>query len=267
MMTIKKDLYNKILKPCGIKYLYNKKNSIYDEVSTIPQKWDLMIPSSIQDILGMHNDTILTYIVNGEESHHHDTTDSNRSKLKESMRGVSSTLYADMVNHINDSIMINSAIHAYLKMPNKSMSTLDVSRIEIYMKRNQSEVESMYMNLIQLLSQKMWEIRSDITEDHRISTSMREYIVSSIKDNPIDVLGIIILLSLFGANDVDPSFYTDFESHYITVDQCYTSCKQGQLPDISVITALMQFISESNIPNQKIEICFDGEWTATMRLK
>lgn len=85
MLTIKNDLYERILRQVDIKYCCDSLNKMI-EVNTIPQKWQLMVPMAVQSALGMYRDGTLTYIVNGKSSNHHDSTDSNRAKLKESMK-------------------------------------------------------------------------------------------------------------------------------------------------------------------------------------
>ena len=113
----------------------------------------------------------------------------------------------------------------------------------------------------------MQEMQSEITDDCRISENMRRFMVANIEINPMNVLGIVILLSLFCAGDQDTNFFTDFESHFLPVDMQTSLSRSEQLPDMSIITALMKVISQSNIPNQKIEIIYDGEWMATIPIR
>lgn len=216
MFTIKNDLYDKILRPIDIKYCYDSYSNKYIEVNTIPQKWQLMIPMATQNVLGMHKDGTLSYIVNGKKSNHHDSTDSNRAKLKEAMKGYTSKQYQIMHNHIHKMICINAAIECYKNNISNQYEHIYINKLNEYMKVEVKLIDKMYHAYVSRLRYKLEELYGEITTDNRISENFKIYMYKCIKKNPEKAFEILVFLSLFEQFDKDKDFYTEFESHFAT---------------------------------------------------
>ena len=200
MLTIKNDIYDRILRPVEIKHCCGDFNRMV-EVTTIPQKWQLMVPMGTQSALGMYKEGTLTYIVNGKKSCHHDSTDSNRAKLKESMKGRCSRQYDMMHEHIHNMIWTNAAIECYKEETNNRNEHIYIKSLSEYMERKADCIESVYKVMVARLGYKLEEMYDEIVTDIRISHPMKEYIGKCISDSPEKVMEILVFLALFESTD------------------------------------------------------------------
>lgn len=214
MLTIKNDLYERILKQVDIKHCCDSFNKMYIEVNTIPQKWQLMVPMAVQSALGMYRDGTLTYIVNGKKSNHHDSTDSNRAKLKESMKGICSRQYQMMHNHVHNMIWTNAAVECFKEERENKNEYIYINRLNEYMSANTSIIKPVYDTMVSRLGYKLEEMYDEIVSDVRMSQSLKLFISKCIVNDPEKVIEILLFLALFDAYDKDKEFYSEFESHF-----------------------------------------------------
>lgn len=215
MLTIKKDLYERILRQVDIKYCCDSFNKMFVEVNTIPQKWQLMVPMGVQNALGMHRDGVLTYIVNGKKSSHHDSTDSNRAKLKESMKGTCSRQYQVMHDHVHNMIWTNAAVECFKEERENRNEYIYINRLNEYMSAKTAVIKPMYDTILSRLGYKLKEMHNEIVSDERMSNDLKSYISKCISNDPEKVIEILFFLALFDANDKDETFYNEFESHFL----------------------------------------------------
>lgn len=211
MLTIKRDLCDRILEPAGITYF--KTNREYQHVRTIPQKWDMLIPTSVQNSLGMYNTGVLTYIVNGKCSCNHDSTDSNRARLKESLKGFSNRQYEAMVQHVHTLLWENAMVISYCNMYRKTCD-ITIENVMRHEKHEYDDIMQTYQRNLNNLKERIYYILPAIEADKRLTTNLKKYIRSYFNIKTEVILGILIFLSLFSEDDTDSEFFEDFERHY-----------------------------------------------------
>lgn len=215
MLTIKNDLYERILRQVDIKHCCDSFNRMYIEVNTIPQKWQLMVPMAVQNTLGMYKDGTLTYIVNGKKSNHHDSTDSNRAKLKESMKGICSKQYQMMHDHVHNMIWTNAAVECYMEERKNKNESIYINRLKEFMSDKEELIKPIYNTMVSRLGYKLDEMYDEIVSDVRMSQNLKVFIRKCIISNPEKVIEILVFLALFEAYDKDEEFYDEFESHFL----------------------------------------------------
>ena len=244
MLTIKNDIYDRILRPVDIKHCCGDFNRIV-EVNTIPQKWQLMVPVGTQSALGMYKDGPLTYIVNGKKSCHHDSTDSNRAKLKETMKGRYSRQYDMMQEHIHNMIWINAAVECYQEERNNKKEYIYIDRLNEYISSKTSTIETVYDKMVSRLGYKLNEMYDEIVSDVRISPQLKLFIRNCISRNPEKVIEILVFLALFDACDKDEAFYSEFESHFLNENERSVSNPQALVEKL---------VEDRSIENEKNEV-------------
>ena len=149
MLTIKNDLVDEILKPLGVKYLYDEKQEKISVVKKISDKWDFIVPSTVQRELGLFSDGDLSCIVNGWESshsNHNDSTDSCRSVLKKRLQEKNCDLYSEMHEHIHEMLQSNAFLREYQKENKCRDNNIKFREVERFCKEN--DIQEMYERLI-----------------------------------------------------------------------------------------------------------------------
>lgn len=273
MLTIKYDLYDRLLKTVNIKYILNNANYQYEEVSTIPKKFDMIVPPEIQNELGMSNSSPLTYIASGRRSLYHDVTDANRAHLKETMRRVRSKHFKVMEKHIKKLVTINAAIISYKKEINYIKREFRDYEINNYIDNNVNKIEMECRNIESNISKKLAEISDEFLSDKRITSEMCDYLRNNIRIKPLQILEILFFLSLFEENDMDPDFYKDFEAHYISNYDKISDVTSEEMERMMVLNELLKIKNRikhmSNICNDDaFEIVYkDNQLCALVRLK
>ena len=243
MLTIKNDLYERILRQVDIKYCCDSFNKMI-EVNTIPQKWQLMVPMAVQSALGMYRDGTLTYIVNGKKSNHHDSTDSNRAKLKETMKGICSKQYQMMQNHVHNMIWTNAAVECYQEERENKNEYIYIKRLNEYMSSKTSTIEMVYNTMVSRLGYKLNEMYDEIVSDVRMSQNLKLFIRKCISSKPEKVIEILVFLALFDAYDKDEEFYSEFESHFLNENEKNVSNPQA------LVEKLVEDRSNKNVNNE-----------------
>lgn len=272
MLTIKYGLFDKILLPAEIEYILNSEMKQYEKANTIPKKFDMIVPKDIQDYMGMHNTSTLTYIANGRRSLHHDVTDSNRAHLKEGMRRVKSRHYKSMKDHIQKMVTMNAAIAIYKKEIRWEQNTFNDYEISGYLEENYSEVEQVCSWIKDNLSFRLNEVSDEFLSDTRMTIDMRDYLKSKMNTEPLEVLEVLFFLSLFDKNDKDAEFYNDFEAHYI---EKYNTIENNNVSDdaqrMMILNELLKFknrMTSSGDDDEAFEIIFrDNQLCALVRLR
>ncbi len=217
MLTIKEGLFQQILQPSGVYYAPagNGIHEKYKVVTSIPQKWRMMIPEEVQNCLGMYEDSALTYIVNGRPSSHHDSTDSNRTRLKESMKGITGKRYEAMERHVHEMIRTNAAILAYKRTHPGMLSEIAKTELQGYMETHPQELQDSFEKVREEIAARMQSHSAEVSKDSRISDALKRYTISCMTEQPETALTILLFLALFDENDKDAEFYTEFETHFL----------------------------------------------------
>ena len=271
VLTIKYGLCDKILLPAEIEYILNSEMKQYEKATTIPKKFDMIVPKDIQDYMGMHNTSTLTYIANGRRSLHHDVTDSNRAHLKESMRRVKSKHYKSMKDHIYKMVTMNAAIATYKKEIRWDQNTFNDYEISDYLEANNSEIKRVCSQIEDKISYRLNEISDEFLSDTRMTIDMRDYLKRRMDTEPLEVLEVLFFLSLFDENDKDVEFYNDFESHYIDKYNTIENNTSDDAQRMMILNELLKFKNRM-IPysdnDEAFEIIYrDNQLCALVRLR
>ena len=185
MLTIKNDLVDEILKPLGVKYLYDEKQEKISVVKKISDKWDFIVPSTVQRELGLFSDGDLSCIVNGWESshsNHNDSTDSCRSVLKKRLQEKNCDLYSEMHEHIHEMLQSNAFLREYQKENKCRDNNIKFREVERFCKEN--DIQEMYERLIEDLGLKLRDKYSVILDDDRLSDEMKLAYSRSLTSSP-----------------------------------------------------------------------------------
>jgi len=217
MLTYNKDIYKRILEPSGIKYFISGEGEYYNIPSNRQMVWEFLFPKQIRDRISL-NDSSFSAINQGK-SDKKNSTDAARDRFKQVLLYSNSEYYKYMYEHLNDIVESNVAVEMWLVDHKKTIKqvNLKLNSIEEYLELFPEKVKENKSKIMWKLSRHFVFLKDEVVSDVRFCEEFWEKVYDVVETDPMLLLEIVCLSSIFSSDDSDYDFFVTIEKHYLNL--------------------------------------------------
>ena len=239
MLTYNKDIYKKILEPLGIKYLISENSEYYKVPSNRQMVWEFLFPKKIRDRIALNESSFSA--LNMGKGDKKNSTDAARDRFKQVLLYSNSEYYGYMSEHLNYILENGVAVEMWLAEHKKTIKqvNLKLGSIEEFRKTHSDTIKEKKRKVIKKLVGLLEFLKNDVISDVRFSEGFWEKAYDMAETDPVLLLEIVCLASIFSCDDSDYDFWDTIENHYINVIE--------QKTEERVVDELVCFKDEENI--------------------
>lgn len=217
MLTYNKDVYKKILEPLGIKYFISENSEYYKVPSNRQMVWEFLFPKKIRDRIALNESSFSA--INMGKSDKKNCTDAARDRFKQVLLYSNSEYYGYMSEHLNSILENGIAVEMWLAENKKTIKQVDLrsSSLEELRKSHLDTIKEKKRKVTEKLAGQFEFLKNDVVSDVRFSEGFWEKVYEMVGTNPILLLEIVCLASIFSCDDNDYDFWETIENHYINI--------------------------------------------------
>lgn len=217
MLTYNKDIYKRIMEPLGIKYFICEDGDYYTVPSNRQKVWQFLFPKQIRDRVALNESSFSA--INMGKSDKKNCTDSARNRLKQVLLYSNSEYYKYMSNHLNNIMEDNIIVEMWLANHKRTINQVSLKRdiVAEYLEKQPDKVEKNISNTFRKLSLQLIIHKEEIVSDVRFSEDFWKKVYDIVEIDPLQLLEILCLASIFSADDNDYGFFETFENHYLKI--------------------------------------------------
>lgn len=217
MLTYNKDIFKRILEPSGIKYFISGDREYYHIPSNRQMVWEFLFPKQIRDRLSLNKSSFSA--INLGKSDKKNSTDAARDRFKQVLLYSNSEYYKCMYEHLHNIVESNAAVEMWLVDHKKTIKqvSLKLGSIDEYLESFPDKVNENKSAILWKLSQNFVFLKDEVISDVRFCNEFWEKVYDVVEIDPILLLEIVCLSSIFPSDDIDYDFFETIEKHYLNL--------------------------------------------------